>query len=151
MFNKLKKSKTENGAPDQVQVLENDIKKVTVASVSKIVDSTQKPSIISEGASFKGDMFFSGQLHLDGFFEGKIKADKITIGKNGNFIGDLDAKVVVVFGGVKGEVLCQDLTLNVGSSIDGIVNYESIKIESGSSITGQLNSLSARGVDNSNS
>jgi hypothetical protein len=38
MFNKLKKSKTENGAQDQVQVLESDIKKVAVTSVSKIVD-----------------------------------------------------------------------------------------------------------------
>jgi cytoskeletal protein CcmA (bactofilin family) len=46
---------------------------------------------------------------------------------------------VVVFGEIKGEVLCEDLTLNSGSNVDGVIQYASIKIQQGSSLSGEIN------------
>jgi cytoskeletal protein CcmA (bactofilin family) len=72
-------------------------------------------------------------------FKGTIKVDKITVGKNGVLDGKFQANTVVVFGEIKGEVLCEDLTLNSGSNVDGVIQYASIKIQQGSSLSGEIN------------
>ncbi len=142
MFNKLKKNKAEslNNETSTEQVIV-DSKPRAPVKVNKILDSSQKPSIISEDAKFEGEFSFKGSLHLDGYFKGKVKAEKIVVGKNGSFDGELNATDVVVFGKITGQIQCVDLTLNTGSSIDGFINYTSIKIQPGSSVSGQLNCL----------
>lgn len=143
MFNKLKKNKAESAdheTPVEQAVVAS--KPTAPTKVNKIVDAAQKPSIISEDARFEGELSFKGQLHLDGYFKGKVKAEKIVVGKNGAFDGELNASDVVVFGRINGQIQCQDLTLNSGSSIDGLINYASIKIQPGASISGQLNCTS---------
>lgn len=143
MFNKLKKNKAESAdheTPVEQAVVAS--KPTAPTKVNKIVDAAQKPSIISEDARFEGELVFKGQLHLDGYFKGKVKAEKIVVGKNGAFDGELNASDVVVFGRINGQIQCQDLTLNSGSSIDGLINYASIKIQPGASISGQLNCTS---------
>lgn len=144
MFNKLKKNKAESADLETTyaeQTISAD-KPAAPTKVNKIVDAAQKPSIISEDARFEGELSFKGQLHLDGYFKGKVKAEKIVVGKNGAFDGELNASEVVVFGRINGQTECQDLTLNTGSSIDGLINYTSIKIQPGASISGQLNCTS---------
>lgn len=140
MFNKLKKSKVDSA--DNETPMEDPVvasKPTAPTKVNKIVDAAQKPSIISEDARFEGELSFKGQLHLDGYFKGKVTAEKIVVGKNGAFDGELNALDLVVFGRINGQIECQDLTLNTGSSIDGRINYASIKIQPGASISGQLN------------
>jgi cytoskeletal protein CcmA (bactofilin family) len=105
-------------------------------TMNKIHDSAEKPSIISEGAFLKGEMQFNGQIFLDGTFEGVLKAERVTVGKSGKFTGLIEAKSIIVFGEIKGDVFCDHLSLNEGSMINGKIQYESIKIEKGSSITG---------------
>ena len=98
----------------------------------------QRPSIISAGAVLDGNFTFNGILHLDGQFKGNLKADKITIGKSGVFNGKLNADVVVVMGNLKGEVKCRELALNTYSNVSAKISYDSIKIQPGSSIAGEL-------------
>lgn len=129
---------------DQEAELLTEIKKNTSESnktvlLEKIVSASQKPSVISEGASFEGGLVLEGALHLDGKLKGTIKVDKITVGKNGVLDGITKANTVVVFGEIKGEISCKELTLNAGSSIEGVVEYSSIKIFAGASISGQIN------------
>lgn len=112
--------------------------KAVGVAVSPIVNAAHKPSIISEGAVFDGNLTFNGALHLDGKYTGNIKADKITIGKNGSFNGKFEADAVIVFGELKGEVVCKDLTLNSGSNVSGNISYFSIKVQPGSTVYGEL-------------
>lgn len=133
MFNKLKKKSSivtydEGDAAQRPQS--------TSMTMNKIHDSAQKPSIISEGAILKGEMQFNGQVFLDGLFEGVLKAERVTIGKSGKFMGLIEAKVIIAFGEVKGDVFCDHLSLNEGSRLNGKIEYTSIKIEKGASITG---------------
>lgn len=141
MFNKLIKSKNDQHH-QQASYLEEDEEALTSAKLPRqtpnISPLAQKPTIISEGAAFEGNLVFKGALHLDGKFKGNIKADKITIGKNGSFSGKFEADVVIVFGELEGEVVCRDLTLNSGSSFNGNAVYELIKIQPGSSVIGEL-------------
>jgi cytoskeletal protein CcmA (bactofilin family) len=129
MFNKRKKAKT-NSYPNIYQ----DVNQFTAESS----DESSKMTIISEGASFEGQLMFDGTLHIDGKFKGTIKVDKITVGKNGVLDGKFQANTIVVFGKVRGEVTCEDLTLNSGSEIDGSIQYASIKIQQGSSLSGEI-------------
>lgn len=138
MFNKLINGK--NAQQQDSDVVENQ--GLTAAKLPRqtanISPITQKPTIISEGAAFEGNMLFKGALHLDGKFKGNIRADKITIGKHGSFNGKFEADVVIVFGELEGEVVCRDLTLNSGSRFNGKALYELIKIQPGASVVGEL-------------
>lgn len=140
MFNKLIKGNHSHHQQDSH--VEEDEEVLTSAKLPRqtanISPLAQKPTIISEGAVFEGNMLFKGALHLDGKFKGNIKADKITIGKHGSFSGKFEADLVIVFGQVEGEVSCRDLTLNSGSSFNGKAVYELIKIQPGSSVIGEL-------------
>ena len=143
MFNKLKQTKVnQNSQQDQDQVEPVSKKTANTApasvAVNPVVDAALKPSIISEGAVFDGNLTFNGVLHLDGKYTGNIKADKITIGKNGSFNGSFEADAVIVFGELKGDVVCRDLTLNAGSNVCGNISYFSIKVQPGSTVSGEL-------------
>jgi len=141
MFNKRKRAKT-NSYPN----INQDVNQFTAESSdetssvlpSKIMSTSQKMTIISEGASFEGQLMFDGTLHIDGKFKGTIKVDKITVGKNGVLDGKFQANTIVVFGEIRGEVTCEDLTLNSGSEIDGSIQYATIKIQQGSTLSGEI-------------
>lgn len=139
MFNKLKQTKANQNTQQEVDYAEPvDSRKPATVAASQISDTAHKPSIISEGAVFDGNLTFNGILHLDGKYTGNIKADKITIGKNGSFNGKFEADTVIVFGELKGEVACRDLTLNAGSNVSGNISYFSIKVQPGSTVSGEL-------------
>lgn len=140
MFNKFKQNLVVKLDQEEVP-----LESMTLVSNNSTLQSSQssqiaqKPSIISEGTSFEGNMVFNGILHLDGKFKGNIKADKIIIGKNGSFKGKFEADAVIIFGDLQGEVDCRSLTLNTGSTVSGKINYCSIRVELGSSVEGELN------------
>ena len=142
MFNKLKQIKVNQNNAQEERYVEPVSKKnsniAANAAVNPAPDAALKPSIISEGAVFDGNLTFNGVLHLDGKYTGNIKADKITIGKNGSFNGRFEADAVIVFGELKGEVVCRDLTLNAGSNVSGNISYSSIKVQPGSNVSGEL-------------
>ena len=142
MFNKLKQTKVNQNVQQEQDYVEPAAKKTVSAAasaaVSPVADAALKPSIISEGAVFDGNLTFNGVLHLDGKYTGNIKADKITIGKNGSFNGSFEADAVIVFGELKGDVVCRDLTLNAGSNVCGNISYYSIKVQPGSTVSGEL-------------
>lgn len=141
MFNKFKSGKPQSDIQQQDELIEIAEQQPDTGSKvlpSKIIHNAQKPSIISEGASFEGTLVFDGALHLDGKFKGNIKVDKITVGKNGLLEGKFEANTIVAFGEIKGEISCRDLTLNAGSNVDGTIEYATIKIHQGSSLSGQI-------------
>lgn len=141
MFNKFIQNKADKTTQQDAEVAEKSLELEVLKPVPSgaVGNTVQKPSIISEGAVFEGNLLFNGILHLDGKFKGNIKADKITIGRNGSFNGKFEADTVIVFGELQGEIACKDLTLNSGSNVNGKINYSTIKVQPGSSVSGELN------------
>ena len=134
MFNKFK---TQNISKiDNVEHVDLDL----VPDLEPLVDSvvSQKPTIISEGAIFDGNIKVAGALHLEGKFKGNIKAGKVTIAKCGNFNGKLEADILNIFGEAKGEISCSNLTLSNNSDVSGKLLYETIVVDAGASISGEL-------------
>ena len=134
MFNKSKTQSSNKS--NSVELDDTDLSTDSKLSLDSIV--AQKPTIISEGASFDGNINLAGALHLEGRFKGNIKAGKVTIAKSGNFNGKLEADTLNIFGVAKGEIACSDLTLSDNSDVSGKVAYTTIVIEAGASITGDL-------------
>jgi cytoskeletal protein CcmA (bactofilin family) len=99
---------------------------------------SEKPTVISEGASFDGNIITPGSVHIEGKFKGAIKAEKVTISKLGNFNGKIDATILNVFGMLKGDASCESLTLSGDANISAKINYKSISVQPGAIVSGEL-------------
>ena len=97
-----------------------------------------KPSVISEGFSFSGDIQSLGQLTVDGEITGSISVENLIIGVNGSVDGTVDAKVINVKGRLSGKVRCDEIIVGGRSIVDGDLTYSSITIQRGGVVKGDI-------------
>ncbi|RUM58004.1 MAG: hypothetical protein DSY60_03095 [Persephonella sp.] len=108
------------------------------------VEST-KTTIISEGSFIKGDLKFSGSVHVDGEIEGTIICEQIlTIGKTGKILGTIQADKLIISGLVEGEVDCNVLEVLTGGKFVGEAQYNEIMIEHQGAVEGTLKAKKGR-------
>ena len=140
MFNKFKHQKVDPNVSDDIVSGNRDL--VRLASIgNKYADyqnDQPKPTIISDGAIFDGNLQLDGILHLDGKFKGILKANKVTIGKNGVFDGKLETTSLNVLGQLNGDVVCKELVLSTDSNVSGKIIYAAIRVQPGASVSGKL-------------
>jgi cytoskeletal protein CcmA (bactofilin family) len=98
-----------------------------------------KPTIISEGFEFVGNITSDGTLNIAGVVKGKISAKSILVDAEGQVEGDLTSEILVVKGRVVGEVACQDLNVGPRAFIDGSISYQNIHIQRGGRVAGKFN------------
>ena len=95
-------------------------------------------NLICDGTSIKGDVQARGDIRIDGYLNGKIKANgKTVVGIAGKIEGDINCKTVDVAGKVEGNIVASEI-VNVKSSavIFGNIISEKISIEPGAKFTG---------------
>jgi cytoskeletal protein CcmA (bactofilin family) len=97
-----------------------------------------KPSVISEGFEFIGEIKTAGSLTVEGSIVGKVSVDHLIVGVAGVVDGTLEAKTIIVKGRLSGDITCSDITVCGRSSVDGKLTYSSITIQRGGSIKGDL-------------
>lgn len=94
-------------------------------------------TIIAAGTELVGDLTLSDSLHLDGRITGTIKSESdITIGEQGQFDGDVEARTVLVSGRLDGNVDAERLEIVSGGRVDGEVRVAELVIESGGRFNG---------------
>ena len=98
-----------------------------------------KPTIISEGFEFVGNITSEGTLNIAGVVKGKVSAKSILVDVEGQVEGDLTSEILVVKGKVVGEVVCQDLNVGPRAFIDGSISYQNIHIQRGGRVDGKFN------------
>ena len=115
-----------------------------VASVPepRAIDA-KDPRVAALGSSIliKGTLAGSEDLTVDGRVEGRIElpAHTLTIGPNAVITAEIVAKVVTVFGTVKGNVTAHDsLEIRRGASIEGEVTCTRISIQEGAAFSGKV-------------
>ncbi|MBU3599094.1 polymer-forming cytoskeletal protein [Polynucleobacter sp. 30F-ANTBAC] len=120
----------------------NQVSAETEASEVSDVDSSQirnlKPSMISEGFDFNGDIKSNGSLTVDGSIVGQVSVDSLIVGVTGSVSGTITAKSINVKGKLAGNVSCSDIIVGGRSIVDGNVTYSSITIQRGGIIKGDL-------------
>lgn len=97
-----------------------------------------KPSMISEGVEFNGDIKSNGSLTVDGSITGQITVDNMIVGMTGSVSGTIIAKSINVKGQLAGNVSCSDIIVGSRSVVDGNLTYSSITIQRGGVIKGDL-------------
>lgn len=101
-------------------------------------DDNTVNSIIGEGSEFKGEFKINGLLRIDGSFRGTIETTgKVLIGKNGQAITDIKARLVIVGGTVKGNIFASERVIFLSSGkITGNIITPSLVMEDGVAFEG---------------
>lgn len=101
-------------------------------------------SLIARGLTIRGDVQFSGTLHLDGVVEGSVHADAggdgvLTISETGRVIGRIEVPHAVINGGVTGDIdVSERLELAPLARIDGDVQYQILEMAAGAQVNGKM-------------
>ncbi len=104
-------------------------------------DST---TIIARGVVVRGDIQFSGSLHLEGRVEGTISAAAeekalFTLSQSGSVQGEVQVPRAVIDGEVEGNIHCSDcLELAAGAKIKGDVHYRVLEMAAGATVNGRM-------------
>src|SRR2546430_2928117 len=103
----------------------------------------KEPRVAPLGSSIliTGTLTGSEDLTVDGRVEGRIELPDhaLTIGPNATITAEILAKVVTVFGAVKGNVTAHDsLDIRRGASIEGEVTCTRISIQEGAAFSGKV-------------
>ena len=104
----------------------------------------------------KGDIIGTEDLLIDGSVEGLIQLDerKLTVGKTANLTADINARDVVVYGYVKGNVSAKGrIEIRKDGSVIGNLTTAQIMIEEGADFKGsiEIDRSAAKEADNSRS
>ena len=106
--------------------------------LAKPAGNNLKPSIISEGFEFIGEIRSSGYLTIDGTVRGTLSLHSIQIGVTGVLDGNVTCDTMNVKGNFSGSLDCRDLTIGSRAVVDGKVSFKSITIQRGGVVKGEL-------------
>lgn len=101
-------------------------------------------SLIASGTTVKGDVHFSGTLHLDGAIEGSIRAESdsnavFTLSEQGQVSGEIHVPHAVINGNVKGDIhAAERLELAAQACVEGDVHYRVLEMAAGAQVNGRM-------------
>ena len=96
---------------------------------------------IGRSVVIKGEVSGAESLYVDGRIEGTVNFgdSRVTIGRNGVVVADINAKEVVVMGTVTGNIHCSDrLDIRSEGSLTGDVVTPRICVEDGAVLKGAI-------------
>ncbi len=96
-------------------------------------------TIIGKGAKVEGSLEVNGALRIDGYVKGKLYSTEVlTVGKDGIVEADMECKVAIIGGSVKGNVVASEkIELQTKSSVQGDLTTKSIMVEQGAVFQGK--------------
>lgn len=105
--------------------------------------NTSVHTLIADGTEIKGDISFSGGLHIQGKVIGNIASDsdqgQLIIGESGSVEGEVKVPRVIVNGHVNGNIHSSEhLELAEKAEVQGNVFYNVIEMLIGARVNGKL-------------
>ena len=95
-------------------------------------------SLLTADVVMEGNLVTSGDLQLDGTLHGSVQAARIVIDTSGAVSGHVVAEEVVIHGRVIGPICGVRVHLAPGAQVEGDVLSQSIVVEDGAFIDGQI-------------
>jgi cytoskeletal protein CcmA (bactofilin family) len=101
-------------------------------------------TVIGQGTVIKGDVEFSGGLHLDGAIRGNVAGDTesrstLTVSEQGAVEGDVRVENLILNGTVVGDVYANErVELAPNARVTGTVYYRLLEMAMGAEVNGQL-------------
>jgi cytoskeletal protein CcmA (bactofilin family) len=152
MFNKSKINSNNPSAESEAVAEEEETQPVEVQPVTPppaapaprsnmmemISNTATKPSILSEGFSFRGEIAAKGAIHVEGALNGQVQVDELTIGARGQVEGVVTCSSLHIKGKFSGTATCDELIVTSSAAVDGHVVYKTLSVQKGASIKGEL-------------
>lgn len=100
-------------------------------------------TLIAEGTKIRGDVHFSGGLHLDGVVDGSIAAEGtdavLTLSEKGRINGEVRVSNAVINGVVNGDIFVGErLELAANARVEGNVHYKVLEMTAGAQVNGKM-------------
>ncbi|MFI4959744.1 MAG: polymer-forming cytoskeletal protein [Lysobacterales bacterium] len=105
--------------------------------------TSHETSLIARGTLIRGDLRFSGALHLDGRIEGTVLGEgddaMLTLSEHGQVHGEIRVPQAVINGHVTGDVyVSARLELAPQARIDGDLRYHTLEMAAGAQVNGRI-------------
>ncbi len=101
-------------------------------------------TVIAKGTRIVGKIDLQVLLLIDGEVEGELTSESdVSIGTNGHFKGDLQARKVIVSGRLEGTVHCERLEILSQGTVTGTAEVRDMTIEPGGRFFGESREASA--------
>lgn len=101
-------------------------------------------TLVGQNTTLKGDIHFSGGLHIDGTIQGNVIADDnsssvLSLSEHGRIEGEVRVPVITLNGSVSGDVhASKSIELASRASVHGNVYYNLIEMAMGAEVNGKL-------------
>jgi cytoskeletal protein CcmA (bactofilin family) len=100
-------------------------------------------TLIANGTTIKGDISFSGRLHVDGKIDGAVRGDgpqaMLTLSEHAVVTGEVQAPHIVIDGAINGDVTASErLELASNARVEGNVYYKLLEMSAGAQINGKM-------------
>ena len=95
---------------------------------------TGNKAVIASGAHFKGEIKNARAVEINGTVEADLKAEKLTIGSGGKFIGAANAELVVISGYYDGNMEAGSIWATATAEISGKVQYQTMQLDRGAAL-----------------
>lgn len=142
MFNKSKTNPTEPAqatpvSTDNAQAAA-DANRSKPSIMSTVLDTTNKPSVISEGFAFTGEINSTGILHVEGKASGTVTAHSVNVSARGEIEGEVVCNSLNIKGIFSGVAVCEELVIASSAVVKGSISYKYISVGAGAKVEGEL-------------
>ena len=96
--------------------------------------ATGNKAAIADGAHFKGQIKNARAIEINGTVEADLKADKVTIGSGGKFVGAINADLVVISGHYDGNMDAGSIWATATAQIAGKIQYKTLQMDRGAAL-----------------
>ena len=95
---------------------------------------TGNKAVIASGANFKGQIKNTPAIEINGTVEADIKAEKLTIGGSGKFVGAASVELAVISGHYDGSMDAGSIWATATAEISGKIQYKTIQLDRGAAL-----------------
>ena len=97
-------------------------------------NATGNKAVIAAGAHFKGQIKHARSIEINGTVEADLRADKVTIGSDGKFVGAINADLVVISGDYNGTMDAGSIWATATAKIAGKIQYKTLQMDRGAAL-----------------
>jgi len=95
-------------------------------------------SRLGRALSVRGVLDTDGELHVEGFVQGRVNADRLVVLGAGYVEGDVVARDVRIEGRFKGRIFAFNVVLESSADVEGRVFHHNVTVARGARIDGRM-------------
>ena len=91
-------------------------------------------AVIGVDAKFVGTISNVKSIEIEGVVEADLKAEKLSIGASGKFVGEVNSDLVVIGGSYDGTMRAGSIWATQTAQIAGEIHYQSLQMDRGAAL-----------------